>query len=700
MIVIANRSSTRPRPDQQRFLDNYRGGRAGLTATPGAGKTTLLIELFLQWVDAGIAPEHILLVSYTRAASAHFRARLLAARPALANHNLDMSTIHACAHRLIKPHLERWGYDPQQTVPAADFQRRLWLERLVGEWLRLRPEQWQSFLVAGTAQDERQRWQLKLIALAEEGVSLAKHYRLLPWQVEELAARFPERFFLQLTAGVYGAYQRQLQAAHLLDFDDMVGLAAELLEVDAQACRYWQSYYSHILEDEAQDSSEAQQHLLELLSGPEGHWVRVGDPNQAIYSSFTSANPRFLRDFCTRHAHYQLQLSARSVQPIVDCANRLVVGIHKSHPHLPARQTFFVQTIERAPEAPECGRHSEPRIWQVRTRNEEVHEVIRRACRYLETYPEHSAAILTFANSHLDEFARVLGRQQIPFIDRRALTAGKLVELLTQAVRWLTQPLAPRRVKAVFTLVQGFEQSNRVLYLVNSLDLPRWLAGANAWEGSTAWRQLSEPDKSRFLETSTRLLGLYARRGAPLDVLVLEALGLFGTTAQIQLTAEALARGIAALGEVQTVEELARFLDHQTGTERLLRWVPVDDQAQTEQRGTIELCTLHSAKGREWDGVLIAGITAYAFPTTYTDTFQGELEYLTIYPEAQLKAELLTSFGVASVTNPEPVMKDAIIQERLRLLYVGMTRARRYLSLSAHGTQAPVLGWLAGEEWA
>ncbi len=57
--------------------------------------------------------------------------------------------------------------------------------------------------------------------------------------------------------------------------------------------------WPYILEDEAQDSSLLQEQILRRLAGDKGNWVRVGDPNQAIFETFTTANPRYLRDFLT-----------------------------------------------------------------------------------------------------------------------------------------------------------------------------------------------------------------------------------------------------------------------------------------------------------------------------------------------------------------------------------------------------------------
>ena len=81
-----------------------------------------------------------------------------------------------------------------------------------------------------------------------------------------------------------------------------------------------------MLEDEAQDSSRLQQDLLELLTGPNGNWVRVGDSNQAVYNTFTTADPRLLNEFLQRDgvAAVEMYESGRSGRPIQVLANHLV----------------------------------------------------------------------------------------------------------------------------------------------------------------------------------------------------------------------------------------------------------------------------------------------------------------------------------------------------------------------------------------
>jgi DNA helicase-2/ATP-dependent DNA helicase PcrA len=119
--------------------------------------------------------------------------------------------------------------------------------------------------------------------LALAFIRSAKDRRLTP---EGLRARLdsaPAPLPLaELGWSIYSDYQRALAYRGAVDFDDLIRLALDLLESDPEYLERLRYRFPFVLEDEAQDSSQLQQAILGLLSGPEGNWVRVGDPNQAI----------------------------------------------------------------------------------------------------------------------------------------------------------------------------------------------------------------------------------------------------------------------------------------------------------------------------------------------------------------------------------------------------------------------------------
>ncbi|MGA7953097.1 MAG: ATP-dependent helicase [Gloeobacterales cyanobacterium] len=686
------------RTDQEHFLNNYQGGYAGLTAVPGAGKTTVLVRLFLQLVERGVSADKILVLSYTRAASRNFQERLLAEAPQLSRYRLDnICTIHACALRLIRSQLNRWGYSLEQTTTISALQKRDLLEGLVHQWLIGREAQWQQFLLPKVKPEQIQQWRLKLVDLAEQGISLAKQGRISPADLEKSNFAFQQqRFFLALISGVFQSYQKQLKELNLLDFDDLVYLAIKLLEEDCVLREYWQKHYRYLLEDEAQDSSPAQCKLLELLAGAKGNWVRVGDPNQAIFSSFTASSHQFLREFCQQNQHFQLEQSGRSVKPIVQLANNFVTAVMGQHPHPPAQSSFLSQQIQPAYNSPEPHAQSEPRFWSREEREEEIQEVIRRSKRYLTTYPDHSVGILAFANKYLDDFNRRLSAQNIPFIDLRNSPGGALLDNLQILLQWVVNPLKKKHFQDAVQKIGRFEKGPIISGLISQVDPVQFLDGVWTWRTLPGWSKLSENDQIELIQVEEKLRFYYQKRIELLPEFLLRTSKLFGEDPGWISTTEQLARSIAISGYAKTTEEFLDFLESKKGQRWREKMVPIEEEILEEEKGLIELCTLHSAKGREWDAVFIPGITPYWFPTDYNDPFQGELDFLTVYPEALLKTEIL---GAADSKTPELIMKDQIIQERLRLVYVGITRARHYLSLSTFGNPSSVFTWFSEGVW-
>ena len=103
---------------------------------------------------------------------------------------------------------------------------------------------------------------------------------------------------LDLGYSIYSEYQRALTNRGSVDFEDLIRLAYKILSNNPDYLERLRYRWPYILEDEAQDSSLIQEKLLRLLCGENGNWVRVGDPNQAIFETFTTADPKLIKGFC------------------------------------------------------------------------------------------------------------------------------------------------------------------------------------------------------------------------------------------------------------------------------------------------------------------------------------------------------------------------------------------------------------------
>ena len=156
---------------------------------------------------------------------------------------------------------------------------------------------------------------------------------------------------------IYSDYQRALTYRGAVDFDDLIRLALDLLEADEEFLERLRYRFPYILEDEAQDSSQLQEQILRLLAGEGGNWVRVGDPNQAIFETFTTASPKYLREFIAHEADFQQELpvSGRSQPSIINLANYLIDWVMNEHPAEEVRDALappYVQPTEPTTPSP------------------------------------------------------------------------------------------------------------------------------------------------------------------------------------------------------------------------------------------------------------------------------------------------------------------------------------------------------------
>lgn len=112
-----------------------------------------------------------------------------------------------------------------------------------------------------------------------------------------------------------------------------------------------------------------------------------------------------------------------------------------------------------------------------------------------------------------------------------------------------------------------------------------------------------------------------------------------------------------------------------------------DRKGFNPEEGMITVSTLHQAKGLEWDTVFITGLTAENFPASFTDSFRSEYYYLmdkASNPVALARASLEEYLNAREKGDPLKEAKIDIISEKLRLLYVGITRAKSNLLLTSH----------------
>ncbi|MGL5034922.1 MAG: UvrD-helicase domain-containing protein, partial [Microcystaceae cyanobacterium] len=325
----------------QLALADWSGGEWAISAVPGAGKSYSLS------VAAAIAiarhqlqgQRQLMIVTYTRSAAAGIKSKI---KERLRELNLpgigfSVQTLHSLALQIASRHPELSGLNlGNATLIIPNINHRL-VRETVENWIKVNPAIFQNLLEAGDFDGEeteklRRQSVLRteiLPSLALTVVGEAKSSGLLPESVWELSYLAQTDQILTIGAGLYEQYQKLMLGRNWIDYDDMILAALKVLG-DRTVGRSWQQQIFGVFEDEAQDSSPLQEQLItRLAQDPDDsnivNLIRVGDPNQAINSTFTPADPMYFNWFCENCQKQQkftnMDQAGRSSQIIIDAAN-------------------------------------------------------------------------------------------------------------------------------------------------------------------------------------------------------------------------------------------------------------------------------------------------------------------------------------------------------------------------------------------
>ncbi|MCB8942803.1 MAG: ATP-dependent helicase [Ardenticatenaceae bacterium] len=719
------------RPAQQAILE-YTNGRMAVSAVPGSGKTFTLSLLAAQLIaDGRLNPDtgqRILIVTYLNASVDNFKNNI---RKRLDEMGIfpvgfDVRTLHSLALEIVNVSQRGLGDGENAFIVLDEGQSTHFLARAVDAWIENNPDLWHAFLPDDSPQ-MKARWRSITESTAKTFIRAAKNERYQPevimerlrdWGLETGSLQSPvsQSPLLQMLTGIYGRYQSILHRQAAYDFDDLIWQAVDLLEQRPSLAEELRQRWPYVLEDEAQDSVPLQEILLSALTGPNGNLVRVGDPNQAITSTFTAAHPRFFNAFIEQEGVVERPLpnSGRCAPLILNAANHVLHWVIDNHPVLEVREnTFRRQDIlptppgDAQPNPPDSEAKIEIRVFKHRE-DEELPAIAKAAIRYAKDNPQHTLAILVPTNQmghavaeHLDEIGADYDNLLRGGSQEREIAAAMhaILALLADpldtralvnahaSLHALGHPAAPgpsENLERFHTILRSTHRPEALLFPWQEDDVETGLPAGIA----------TEDDLRHVERLVTFLRRMFDLRPLPIDDLAL-ALGdeLFAWGDEVHEADLALAYQIAttlrgwrdAQPELRLPELVAELEGIATGRRRLPVVSPTD-YGYEPKPGRLTLTTQHSAKGLEWDAVYLVGIDGFWIPGNLDAAFLGVHDFLGGDPTAEATAQLnYLMKGEAGIFEGRTATESAhieIISERLRLLYVGITRARRYLHLS------------------
>ncbi|MCO5206691.1 MAG: ATP-dependent helicase [Anaerolineae bacterium] len=720
----------RLRPAQERVLA-YQGGRMAVSAVPGSGKTFTLSRLAAQLIaDGRIDPrtgQEILIVTYLNSSVENFKT---AVRKQLLEQGLepvgyDVRTLHSLSLEIVKLSLS--GTAAAMPAVIDDSQSGYFLSQAIDRWIDAFPFAWGEWIASLPADSPqmRVRWREVVERSAKAFIKTAKNERFRPNTILETLTQQPDaeawQFLLMLT-GIYERYQSILNRQGAIDYDDQIWEATDLIDTHPALAERLRERWPYVLEDEAQDSVPLQEILLTALTGPSGNWVRVGDPNQAITSTFTAADPRFFSAFLRQDDVQALPLpnSGRCAPKIIGLANRLVDWVCDDHPVPEVQEsTFFRQHIEPTPAGdaqpnpPDSEANIVIKAYKHRE-DEEIPAVAQLAYRYITKFKDRTAAILVPTNNigylvteALDNIKLPEGRT-VPYdsLLRGGAHERQIVAALQSMLALLADPLDRRALLDAFHALRDLEHPavigpiddekrfDAILQSINRPEAFLFPRDEDEFYSALPTGIASEQDVRRLEGFGRFLQTIFKLRPLPVDDLTL-SLGdeLFAFNDDVREGDLAIAYQIAGIlrswrdtrPEMRLPDLVAELAAVARGR-RSINLSAKSDEGFAPKPGRITLATQHGAKGLEWDAVFLIGSDGYWLPGSLDAYFLGVEEFLGGDPTAEAVAQLHFLMDRVGHTfpgrSPTESAHIGIISERLRLLYVGITRARRFLQIS------------------
>lgn len=286
--------------DKQREAVLHTEGPLLVLAGAGSGKTRVLTHRIAYLIENGVMPWQILAITFTNKAAGEMRERVDAM---LFGSGADVfvSTFHSMCVRILRREIKRLGYGRDFTIYDTDDQRTLMKQ--VIKSLNLDTKEY------------RERAALSVISAAKN--------EMRDW---ELFRDEAEDFYTRNLARIYEEYEKQMKNNNALDFDDLLLKTVELFKEFPEALMGFQERFHYIMVDEYQDTNTVQFEIVRMLSAKYRNLCVVGDDDQSIYR-FRGANIENILSFERTFpgaAVIKLEQNYRSTKRILAAANEVI----------------------------------------------------------------------------------------------------------------------------------------------------------------------------------------------------------------------------------------------------------------------------------------------------------------------------------------------------------------------------------------
>ncbi|WP_252107920.1 MULTISPECIES: DNA helicase Rep [unclassified Halomonas] len=618
-------------PRQQEAV-RYIDGPCLVLAGAGSGKTSVITTKIAYLVqECGMSARRIAAVTFTNKAAREMKERVGQMLKGKEGHGLTVSTFHTLGLNIIRGELKTLGYKPGFSLFDPEDAKAL-LRDLMNKDAQVDAEQ------INTVQAKISTWKNDLV-LPAQALSHAED------EDEQFAAR------------VYEAYMRHLKAYNAVDFDDLILLPVVLLQNDAEALARWRRKIHYMLVDEYQDTNVSQYLLVKLLMAERATFTVVGDDDQSIYA-WRGARPENLvtlgEDF-PRLNVIKLEQNYRSTGTILRAANTLIAN----NPHV-YDKTLWSEMGDGAPIRVVVNRHEEAEAERVAS------EMLTR--RIKEKAEWRDFAVLYRGNFQARLLELKLQHYQIPY----KLSGG-------------TSFFSRNEIKdamAYLRLLINPADDNAFLRIVN---VPRREIGPGTLEKLANYANDQASGRAISLFNACRELGLEQ----VLPTRAVERLSRF--THFIEGVRKRMDQGDA----IAAIRDMLRDMDYEawlyqnasapTIAERRMAnvWILIDQLEKSLNRDPEED---DDATATETDGVE-AAISRLVLRDILEQQAEEDdsdrVQLLTMHASKGLEFPHVYLMGLEEDLLPHRnAIEVGTVEEERRLAYVGITRARRTLTMT------------------
>ena len=585
--------------EKQEEAVNFKDGPCLVLAGAGSGKTKVLTERIIKLIDTGVSPYNILAITFTNKAAKEMKDRISIKLDDFSD-NIYVGTFHSFGLKVIRENYKDLGFDRNISIIDREDMNSI-IKKILKELdvdVKLVP-----------------------IKYVINKISFAKNENLSP----EEYSKFMKGYIDETVIKVYSKYVSVLKSNNSVDFDDLLVLPLKLFKQNNEILEKYQNHYKYILVDEYQDTNTVQYELCKVLASKYKNIFVVGDIDQSIYG-WRGANFENILNFEKDYKNSKLIIleeNYRSTKNILDAANSVV-----KH-NVKRKEKNLVSTKDIGEKIKYIRCCSE--IDEAKTVVDEIKKIVLSGKKYSDI------GILYRTNAQSRVIEEALLKENIPYkvVGSYYFYNRKEIKDLIAYLTLIYNPKDNESLERIINVPKrkiGNKTIEKIREKANELGISMFEAieDGTALDFKNVILKLMEESKNVNLSDLIDKILEYTGMKSEL-----ESIG--GIDSEIRLENLQEFKSIALAFEERGIYSLEEFLENIALVSDFGQYKDTED--------CVNVMTLHSAKGLEFDVVFLTGMEENVFP------------------------------HFRSVDN------DDELEEERRLCYVGITRAKEKLYL-------------------